>query len=493
MGDSLQDPFLGGERNLAHKACRIGFWEESKKLWSIAGPAIVSRIAMYGMNVITLAFAGHLGDLELAAISIASTVVVGLNFGLFLGMGSALETLCGQAYGAKQYSMLGVYMQRSWIVLFLVAIFLLPIYIFATPILKMMGQPDDVSELSGSVSIWFIPQHFAFVFMFPIQIFLQSQSKNMVVAWLSAASLVLHIALSWLFITKLKLGLVGAAITLDLAWWVPAIGQFLYVTCGGCPHTWTGLSRKAFRDLWPFFKLSVASGIMLCLENWYYRALVLLTGNLPNPQVAVDSLSICMNINGWEMMIPLGFFIAVGVRVANELGAGNGRGAKFAIVVSTTTSSAIGVVFCVLIVILRQDFALLFTSSSIVKDAVSPLAILLAFTILFNSVQPVLSGVAVGSGWQSYVAWINIGCYYLIGVPFGVLLGWVFNLGVLGIWTGMICGTAVQTLILAYITYRCDWDLEAKKALKHVTTWSSDDSTQILFSKEINDTAFQPE
>jgi MATE family multidrug resistance protein len=39
---------------------------------------------MYGMNVVTLAFAGHLGDLELAAISIASTVVVGLNFGLFV-------------------------------------------------------------------------------------------------------------------------------------------------------------------------------------------------------------------------------------------------------------------------------------------------------------------------------------------------------------------------------------------------------------------------
>lgn len=87
MGDSLQVPILGVERNLFHEACWRGFWEESKKLWSIAGPAIFSRIAMYGMNVITLAFAGHLGDLELAAISIASTVVVGLNFGLFFRYG----------------------------------------------------------------------------------------------------------------------------------------------------------------------------------------------------------------------------------------------------------------------------------------------------------------------------------------------------------------------------------------------------------------------
>ena len=82
------------------------------------------------------------------------------------------------------------------------------------------------------------------------------------------------------------------------------------------------------------------------------------------------------------------------MRVANELGAGNGKGAKFAVIVSASTSSAIGSVFLVLILVFRQDFALIFTSSTIVIHAVSKLAILLAFTIFLNSVQPVLSGKA---------------------------------------------------------------------------------------------------
>jgi len=59
-------------------------WEESRKLWVIVAPAIFSRVVTYSMNVITQAFAGHLGDLELAAISIANTVVVGFNFGLMV-------------------------------------------------------------------------------------------------------------------------------------------------------------------------------------------------------------------------------------------------------------------------------------------------------------------------------------------------------------------------------------------------------------------------
>lgn len=59
-------------------------WIESKKLWQIVGPAIFSRLTSYSMLVITQAFAGHLGDLELAAISIANNVIVGLDFGLLV-------------------------------------------------------------------------------------------------------------------------------------------------------------------------------------------------------------------------------------------------------------------------------------------------------------------------------------------------------------------------------------------------------------------------
>lgn len=71
----------------------LRFWIETKKLWHIVGPAIFSRIVSYSMFVITQAFAGHLGDLELAAMSIASNVVLGFDFGLMLGMASALNTM----------------------------------------------------------------------------------------------------------------------------------------------------------------------------------------------------------------------------------------------------------------------------------------------------------------------------------------------------------------------------------------------------------------
>ncbi|CAL5005697.1 unnamed protein product [Urochloa decumbens] len=360
----------------------VEWWVESKKLWRIVGPAIFQRIALYGVNVVSQAFIGHLGDLELAAFSIAATVVAGFNFGFL------------------------------------------------------------------------------------------SQLKNWVTAVTAGITLVIHVVATYLLVQHFQLGIVGAVVAADLSWWLVVLGQFLYVVGGGCPLSWKGFSMEAFADFWEFIKLSSASGVMLCLENWYYRVLVLLTGYLNNAEIAVDALSICLTINGWELMIPLGFLAATGVRVANELGAGSGKGARFAIVVSVTTSVLIGLFFWCVILYFNDQFALLFTSSEVVLSAVHNLSLLLAFTVLLNSVQPVLSGVAVGSGWQALVAYVNIGSYYLVGVPLGVILGWPLRFGVGGIWSGLIGGTAVQTLVLAYLTTRCDWDEEAKKASTRMRVWA---------------------
>jgi MATE family multidrug resistance protein len=43
----------------------------------------------------------------------------------------------------------------------------------------------------------------------------------------------------------------------------------------------------------------------------------------------------------------------------------------------------------------------------------------------------VFAGVAVGAGWQLPIAFANIGCYYLVGIPVGVLFGFKLKLGAL--------------------------------------------------------------
>ncbi|MBA0854126.1 hypothetical protein Goshw_026316 [Gossypium schwendimanii] len=510
-------------------------WTEMKKLWIVAGPAIFTRFSTFGVTVISQAFVGHLGPTELAAFSLCFTVllrfgngVLVLFVGLFqrfservllvkifnlnevfhldmmvhslskfwtsvkclkllfmqLGMASALETLCGQAFGAKQYHMLGIYLQRSWMVLFATALCLLPIYIFTTPILIALGQDETIATVAGYISYWFIGIVFSFIVSFTCQMFLQAQSKNMIIAYLAAFSIGIHICLSWLLTVKLKYGLSGALLSTILAYWIPNIGQLLFITCGGCKDTWKGFSMLAFKDLMPVVKLSLSSGAMLCLELWYNTILVLLTGNLKNAQVAIDALAICLNINGWEMMISLGFLAAASVRVSNELGRGSSKGAKFSIMTTTLTSFCIGCVLFVLFLFLRGRLAYIFTESEEVANAVADLSPLLACSILLNSVQPVLSGVAVGAGWQSIVAWVNIASYYLVGIPIGVVLGYVFKMEVKGVWVGMLLGTLLQTVTLIIITWKTDWDKQVLLARSRVNKWLVPESRETNSNQE---------
>ena len=178
-------------------------------------------------------------------------------------MASALETLCGQAFGAKQYHMLGIYLQRSWLVLLTCALLLVPVFVFTAPILRLLGQDSHIAATAGTFSLWFIPVIFAFVFSFTLQMYLQAQSKNNVIAYFAAVSLSLHALLSWFMSMKLKWGVAGVMCSTILAYWIPVFGQMGYVLSGRCSDTWKGFSVLAFKDLCPVFKLSLSSGVML--------------------------------------------------------------------------------------------------------------------------------------------------------------------------------------------------------------------------------------
>ncbi|XP_010466426.1 PREDICTED: protein DETOXIFICATION 40-like [Camelina sativa] len=447
---------------------------ESKLLFNLAAPAVIVYMINYLMSMSTRIFSGHLGNLELAAASLGNTGIQVFSYGLLLGMGSAVETLCGQAYGARKYEMLGVYLQRSTVLLTLTGLVLTLLYVFSEPILLFLGESPAIASAASLFVYGLIPQIFAYAANFPIQKFLQSQNIVAPSAYISTATLFVHLLLSWFAIYKLGMGLLGASLVLSLSWWIIVVAQFVYiVTSERCRETWRGFNVQAFSGLSSFFKLSAASAVMLCLETWYFQILVLLAGLLENPELALDSLSICTTISGLVFMISVGFNAAISVRVSNELGAGNPKSAAFSVIIVNIYSLITCVILAIVILACRDILSYAFTEGKEVSDAVSDLCPLLAVTLVLNGIQPVLSGVAVGCGWQTFVAKVNVGCYYVIGIPLGALFGFYYNFGAKGIWTGMIGGTITQTFILAWVTFRTDWTKEVEEASKRMDKWSN--------------------
>ncbi|VVB12142.1 unnamed protein product [Arabis nemorensis] len=449
----------------------LGACIELNLLFRLAFPAILVYLVKSGMNISARIFAGHVGGQELAAAAVGNSCF-SLVYGLMLGMGSAVETLCGQAYGAHRYEMLGIYLQRATIVLALVGLPMTLLYAFSYPILLLLGEPKTVSYMASLYIVGLIPQIFAYAINFTAQKFLQAQSVVIPSAYISGTVFLLQILLTWTAVYVMGLGLMGIAYVLTISWWVIVGAQCLYITWSPrFRHTWTGFDWRAFRGLWSFFNLSVGSGVMICLEMWYSQILVLLAGLLKQPALSLNSLSICMSISALSFMVSVGFNAAVSVRTSNELGARNPKSASFSAWTATFVSFLISIAEAIAVMMSRDYISYIFTADPAVAIAVSDLCPLLAVTTILNGIQPVLSGVAVGCGWQAYVAYVNVCCYYFVGIPLGCVLGFTFNYQAKGIWTGMIGGTLIQTLILLYVTYRTDWNKEVQNARKRLDMW----------------------
>ncbi|KAG4388245.1 hypothetical protein GLYMA_09G134025v4 [Glycine max] len=176
---------------------------------------------------------------------------------------------------------------------------------------------------------------------------------------------------------------------------------------------------------------------MNCLEQWYITCIMLHAGLLDNPVIGVGSYSICFNIQGWDDMLLLG----------------------------------INTVIC-------EDMIL----------ADSDLAHLLGVTIVLNSASQVMSGVAIGSRWQVMVGYINLACYYIVGLPIGIFLGFKLHLGVKGLWGGTMCSSILQILVLFTIILKTKWSKEMEQTAHRMRLWSNNITTspskKMLYERE---------
>ncbi|EEF25312.1 conserved hypothetical protein, partial [Ricinus communis] len=68
-----------------------------------------------------------------------------------------------------------------------------------------------------------------------------------------------------------------------------------------------------------------------------------------------------------------------------------------------------------------------------------------------------------GCGWQKIGAIINLGAYYLVGIPCSVVLAFVYHVGGKGLWTGLIVALVFQALGLLAITLRTNWEKEVSE------------------------------
>ncbi|KAG8639175.1 protein DETOXIFICATION 12 isoform X1 [Manihot esculenta] len=441
------------------------FFQEVKKLGFIAGPMVAVILSQFLVHFISMTMVGHLDELALSstAMAISLSSVTGLS--PLMGMASALETLSGQAYGAKQYKKLGIQTQTAIFCLILVCIPLSVIWINMGKILIFIGQDPRISHEAGKFTMWLVPQLFAFATLQPLIRYFQTQSLIFPMVLSSCGALCFHIPLCWVLVFKSGLDNLGAAVAMCISNWLNVIILALYMKfASACAKTRAPISMELFHGIGEFFRFAIPSAVMICLEWWSFELLVLLSGLLPNPELETSILSVCLTTISTLYAIPYGFGAAASTRVSNELGAGNPQAARVAVYAVSFLAVVETTIVTATLFASRRIFGYVFSNEKDVVDYVTTMAPLLCLSVIMDSLQGVLSGVARGSGWQQIGAYINLGAYYLCGIPVAAVLAFTVKLRGMGLWIGIQVGAFTQTVLLAIVTGCTDWERQASKA-----------------------------
>ncbi|KAF3613190.1 MATE efflux family protein 8 [Capsicum annuum] len=459
---SMEEPLVEKE-DVA--VTRKVFVDELKEASHIAIPMIIVTVSQYLLRVSPMIMLGHLGELSLSSASIATSLSNVTGYSLLFGMSSALETLCGQAYGAGQYRKLGTYTYSAIICLFLVCIPVSVLWIFTDKLLILMGQDPSIAAEAGKYAIWLIPTLFPYAILQSLVRYLQAQSIILPMLINAVASLCFQVTVCWAFIFKLNLGSTGAALSIGLSYWLNVILLMFYVKySSACEKTRASFSRDVFLTIGDFFRFAIPSAVMVCLEWWSFEIIILLSGLLPNPMLETSVLSICFTTTSVHYHVPYSFGAAASTRVSNELGAGRPQAAKIALAAVIVLSATEVVLASITLFAVRHVWGSAFTYEKEVVTYVAEITPILCISIIMDGTQAVLSGVARGSGWQHIGAYVNLGAYYLVGIPAALLLGFVLHLNGKGLWSGLVAGTIVQSISLSLVTGFTNWEKQAIEA-----------------------------
>lgn len=162
-------------------------------------------------------------------------------------MAGALETLCGQAYGAEQYQKLGTYTYTAMISLLLICVPISILWMITDKILVLVGQDASIAHEARKYSLWLIPNLFSYAILASLVRYFQTQSLILPMLFSSTATLCFHVPFCWALVFKLKLGSVGAALAIGISYWLDVILLGLYVKySSACAKTRTAFTKDVF-------------------------------------------------------------------------------------------------------------------------------------------------------------------------------------------------------------------------------------------------------
>lgn len=400
-----------------------------KTLFFFAVPMVLGNLFQQLYNIIDSIIVGnYVGADALAAVGASSSITF-LFVAVATGLSIGSSVVISQYFGAKRYGEMKTAIQTVLLASFVIALCLMLVGIFGTDaILRFMRTPQKIfSDASLYLKIYFGGLIFLFLYnMLTASFNAIGDSKSPLV--FLALSSVCNIVLDLYFVTKLKLGVAGAALATDISQAISVVVSFLWL-CTRMRKMKTEEKSKVF-DL-RIFQIVCNVAVPSMLQQSMVSIGIFLVQRLVNGygEAVMAGYAAATKIDSIAILPMVNVGNAVSTFTAQNIGGKKPGRVKEGFRAGFLMSAVIGAVVTGILLIYAKVFVGLFMDSSSNQAAIATGIEYLHVVGLFYALMGIMNtctGVLRGAGdilWFLMVTLINLSSRVILAYSMSGMLG----------------------------------------------------------------------
>jgi MATE family multidrug resistance protein len=419
---------------------------------NLAYPVIIGQLGVIMMGVVDSLMVGRLGAAPLAAAALGSSLTF-IVIIIGIGLSMAVTPLVAIAIGAKKYEDCGIYFRQSLLINTIFSIIIAVLIFFVADLIKYFDQPIEVQVQAQSYMKIIGLSSIPLMLFQTYKQFIEGLSVMRPAMIITLLANIINAFANWVLIFG-NLGF--PALALDGAGWATFSSRvFMALAMMGFV-----MNNKIFKDYdvsfhfksinWRIIKkilsLGLPSGLQYFFEVGAFSFAVVMVGWLGAKQQAAHQIAI--NLASISFMAVLGISAAGSIRVGNAVGQKDIQETRRAGFTASFLGASVMFFSGLIFIFFRNFLPTLYINDKEVISIASSLLIIAALFQLSDGFQAVGIGILRGLTDVKIPTAITFIAYWVVGLPVGYLLGFTFNLGVQGVWIGLLSGLTTSAILL---------------------------------------------
>lgn len=457
---------LFGLKQLPTHTC----YQEIKALYRLTYPMLLAQCIQVSVGFIEILMVSPLGQNEMVALSIGSTIFFTV-WVMLLGAISSVSAIVARQYGqhGARYSVGKAGQQALWYGLLLSGIGILLLGCITLLLNRYLNMPQSIVDntcffikvlmlgLPGSMLYCVASEYTA------------SLSHTKIIMATNLCGLLLNIPLDYILIHGLwiapQMGACGCALGRAMTYWFNGTLILLYIGY----HTYykpfglfNRFARPQIQTIFRFLRIGFFSGLSFLLEMSLITAATLIGTYFGAAYVV--SQNIVINFCSILYMIPQSFSIALSIRISEKIGQNQLQDARALCGIGLLVSLALACIFSIAVLAMRYPIMDLYSDDISVITIGTSLLWLGSLFLIFNNTQAIASGALRGYKKTMGSMFIHLTTYLCIGIPLAYCLalpnplnqwfGYALTIGWQGAWIGIVTGLLTASVALfSYLSY----------------------------------------